>query len=301
VLLAVCLVGLQLAIDRGEQLDWFDSPEIVIEVFIAGIAGYMFIAHALTTRDTLFSSQLLRNRNFMIGLLMAVCVGWPFMGAMVLLPQFLQEVQGYNVMGAGVLMAPRGLGLMVAMAVLGRYAGLLDPRRVLSLGALLSAAGLMAFAFAPADAPATWLTLWLLVQGAGLGLIFVPINTVSFVTLAPALRTEGAALMTLARNIGGSLGVALIVRGISQDVTANAQRLSSIAQVSELQSQPSSLAWLLGEIHREALVIAYSNQYVLLTLLPLLLLPLVWLTVMPRGDRPGGTRSDQQTSELPPH
>jgi DHA2 family multidrug resistance protein len=301
VLLAGCLVGLQLAIDRGEQLDWFDSPEIVIEVFIAGIAGYMFIAHALTTRDTLFSSQLLRNRNFMIGLLMAVCVGWPFMGAMVLLPQFLQEVQGYNVMGAGVLMAPRGLGLMVAMAVLGRYAGLLDPRRVLSLGALLSAAGLMAFAFAPADAPATWLTLWLLVQGAGLGLIFVPINTVSFVTLAPALRTEGAALMTLARNIGGSLGVALIVRGISQDVTANAQRLSSIAQVSELQSQPSSLAWLLGEIHREALVIAYSNQYVLLTLLPLLLLPLVWLTVMPRGDRPGGTRSDQQTSELPPH
>jgi len=301
VLLAGCLVGLQLAIDRGEQLDWFDSPEIVIEVFIAGIAGYMFIAHALTTRDTLFSSQLLRNRNFMIGLLMAVCVGWPFMGAMVLLPQFLQEVQGYNVMGAGVLMAPRGLGLMVAMAVLGRYAGLLDPRRVLSLGALLSAAGLMAFAFAPADAPATWLTLWLLVQGAGLGLIFVPINTVSFVTLAPALRTEGAALMTLARNIGGSLGVALIVRGISQDVTANAQRLSSIAQVSELQSQPSSLAWLLGEIHREALVIAYSNQYVLLTLLPLLLLPLVWLTVMPRGDRSVGTRSAEQGSELPPH
>jgi DHA2 family multidrug resistance protein len=110
----------------------------------------------------------------------------------------------------------------------------------------------------------------------------VPINTVSFITLAPELRTEGAALMTLARNIGGSLGVALIVRGISQDVTANAQRLASIAQVSEFEPQSTVFAWLLGEIHREALVIAYSNQYALLTLMPLLLLPLVWLTVMPR-------------------
>jgi DHA2 family multidrug resistance protein len=172
---------------------------------------------------------------------------------------------------------------MVAMAVLGRYAAMLDPRRVLSVGALLSATGLLSFSFAPADAPVAWLTLWLVVQGVGLGLIFVPINTVSFVTLAPELRTEGAALMTLARNIGGSLGVALIVRGISQDVTANAQRLASIAQVSELEPQSPGFAWLLGEIHREALVIAYSNQYVLLTLMPLLLLPLVWLTVMPRA------------------
>ncbi|MFZ9477696.1 MAG: DHA2 family efflux MFS transporter permease subunit [Steroidobacteraceae bacterium] len=283
VLLALCLVALQLAVDRGEQLDWFDSAEIVIEVFVACVAGYMFVAHAFTARNTLFSGQLIRNRNFMIGLLMAVCVGWPFMGALVLLPQFLQEVQGYNVMGAGLLMAPRGLGLMVAMAVLGRYAAMLDPRRVLSVGALLSATGLLSFSFAPADAPAAWLTLWLVVQGVGLGLIFVPINTVSFVTLAPELRTEGAALMTLARNIGGSLGVALIVRGISQDVTANAQRLASIAQVSELEPQSPGFAWLLGEIHREALVIAYSNQYVLLTLMPLLLLPLVWLTVMPRA------------------
>lgn len=301
VLLALCLVTLQLAVDRGEQLDWFDSTEIVIEVFIAGVAGYMFVAHALTTNHTLFSGQLLRNRNYMIGLLMAVCVGWPFMGAMVLLPQFLQEVQGYNVMGAGVLMAPRGLGLMVAMGVLGRYAGMLDPRRVLSVGALLSATGLLSFSLAPADAPASWLTLWLVVQGVGLGLIFVPINTVSFVTLAPALRTKGAALMTLARNIGGSLGVALIVRGISQDVSANSQRLASTAQLSELELQSNSMAWLLSEIHREALVIAYSNQYVLLTIMPLLLLPLVWLTVMPRSGSPGVDRPTERAGDLPPH
>jgi len=136
--------------------------------------------------------------------------------------------------------------------------------------------GLLAFAWLPADVPADVLTGWLLLQGMGLGLIFVPLNTLTFITLPAEYRTEGAALMVLSRNLGSSLGVAMLVRGISTDAGANFDRLREIAHVPAADDL-SSFAWILQMAHREALVIAYSNQYVLLALMPAILLPFVWL------------------------
>lgn len=274
-LLATCIVTLQLAVDRGQQLDWFDSSEIVLEVCIGLLAGYMFIVHSATHSKPLFAGALLRDRNLVMGVLMSVLVGWPFMGSMVLLPQFLQEVQGYSVVDAGVLMAPRGLGLISAMMLLGRIGATVDLRVAFTLGCAINAVGLLAFAWLPGDVPASTLSGWLLMQGFGLGLIFVPLNTLTFVTLPALLRTEGASLMTLARNLGSSVGVAMLVRGISVDATANADRLRETAQ-GVATDDPSSIAWALHAVYREALVIAYSNQYVLLAVMPAVLLPCVW-------------------------
>jgi len=275
-LLVVCVLMLQLAIDRGQQLDWFDSPEIVLEVSIGLIAGYMFVVHSMSTERPLFAGGLRRDRNLVLGVAMSVLVGWPFMGSMVLLPQFLQEVQGYTVASAGVLMAPRGIGLILSMLVLSRVGSSIDLRAAFAFGCVMNTMGLLAFAWLPADVPADVLTGWLLLQGMGLGLIFVPLNTLTFITLPAEYRTEGAALMVLSRNLGSSLGVAMLVRGISTDAGANFDRLREIAHVPAADDL-SSFAWILQMAHREALVIAYSNQYVLLALMPAILLPFVWL------------------------
>ncbi|MFM7396322.1 MAG: DHA2 family efflux MFS transporter permease subunit [Gammaproteobacteria bacterium] len=287
-LLGISVLMLQLAIDRGQQLDWFDSAEIVIEISIGLIAGYMFIVHSFSSERPLFAGGLWRDRNLVLGVAMSVLVGWPFMGSMVLLPQFLQEVQGYSVAGAGVLMAPRGIGLIIAMLTLSRVASYIDLRLAFAVGCVLNSVGLLAFAWLPADVPADVLTGWLLMQGVGLGLIFVPLNTLTFITLSAEYRTEGAALMVLSRNLGSSIGVALLVQGISTDATANFDRLREIAHVAATDDT-GSLAWILQTIHREALVLAYSNQYVLLALMPAILLPCVWLM---RRNATSGTLSD---------
>lgn len=205
-------------------------------------------------------------------------VGWGFMGSMVLLPQFLQEIQGYSVVGAGILLAPRGIGLIIAMGILSRYASFLDPRHVFTFGCIVNSLGLLAFSFAPADAPPSWLVGWLLLQGIGLGLIFVPLNAVGFSSLQADYRTEGAALITLARNLGGSIGVAFLVQGISHDEIANTQRLIEIAHYPSDTVWPNTFLWFLGEVRREALFISYSNQYGFLTFLPFLMIPFIWLT-----------------------
>jgi len=280
-LLSVCIVCLQLALDRGDHLDWFDSTEIVVEVGIAILTGYMFAVHLRTGDNTLVTAGLLRDRNMRVGLVMSVLVGWPFMGAMVLLPQFLQEVQGYSVTSAGILLAPRGLGLMLSMMALGRFGVRLDARAVFSIGCLINAIGLSAVSNAPADAPASWLTGWLFFQGMGLGLMFVPLNTISFATLPASLRTEGAALLTLARNLGSGIGIAILIRGISHDASAAALHMAETSHAHLDLQDTGMLAWLLNEWHRESLVIAYANQHLVLAILPALLVPIVWLAKKP--------------------
>jgi DHA2 family multidrug resistance protein len=294
-LLALCILMLQLAVDRGQQLDWFDSPEIVIEVFLGVLAGYMFVVHSATSARPLFPGALLRDRNLVMGVGMSVLVGWPFMGSMVLLPQFLQEVQGYSVVDAGMLMAPRGFGLILSMLVLSRIGGAVDLRAAFTFGCVINAIGLLAFAWLPADVPADVLTGWLLLQGAGLGLIFVPLNTLTFTTLPAIHRTDGASLMVLARNLGSSIGVAMLVRGISVDATANADRLREIAR-GVTADDPMSVSWALHSVYREALVIAYSNQYVILAIMPAVLLPCVWLMQRPPVSDRSGAAADQAVS-----
>ena len=286
ILLVLTIVPLQLALDRGQQLDWFDSAEIVVECGIGLLAGWMFVVHMRTTDRPLFSPALAENRNLMIAIAMSLLVGWPFMGAMVMLPQFLQEVQGYPVVSAGLLLAPRGLGIMIGMLLVSRVGWRLDPRMIFSVGCVALSSGLFAFSFAPSDAPAWWLTAWLLWQGFGLGLVFVPLNTIGFATLPPRLRTAGAALLTLARNLGSSVGIAVLVSRVTDDAAASAQRLLETAHLDLSVADPSLIAWFGNELRRESLVLAYANQHVLLCVLPLVILPVVWLTSRPRFAAP---------------
>jgi DHA2 family multidrug resistance protein len=286
-LLAAGLICLQFAIDRGETLGWLDSAEIMVELLVAVLAAYMFVVHSMTCAAPLFDREMLANRNLSLSVVLSLLIGAPFMGAMVLMPAFLQEVQGQPVVSAGLLLAPRGLGVMVAMMMVGRIANTVDPRHLFALGCLLNSIGLYGMAQATADAPGAWLATWLLLQGFGLGLLFVPLNTIGFGTLAAHLRTEGAALVILARNVGSSIGVAVLVRLMSRDISANSAWLLERAHW-VMSGDRDSTAWFLTQLRREATVIAYSNQYLLLAVIPLLLVPMIWLSRPPVPEAGGG-------------
>ncbi len=286
-LLCSCLICLQFALDRGETLGWLDSAEIVVELAVVVLAGYMFVVHSMTSVAPLFDREMLANRNLSLSVAMSLLIGAPFMGGIVLMPAFLQEVQGQSVVSAGILLAPRGLGVMIAMIAVGRVAMIVDQRHVFALGCVLNSVGLYGMAQATADAPGAWLAWWLLVQGFGLGLLFVPLNTIGFGTLAPRLRTEGAALITLARNIGSGIGVAVLVRLISRDITTNSAYMLERAHW-VVSADRDSMAWFLFQLRREATVIAYSNQYLLLAVIPLVLMPMIWLSQAPPRAAPAG-------------
>ncbi|MFO1427991.1 MAG: DHA2 family efflux MFS transporter permease subunit [Steroidobacteraceae bacterium] len=289
-LLCAALVALQLSIDRGETLGWLDSSEIVVEFAVVTLASWMFVVHSFTASRPLVDRSLLRNRNMLVALLISVLIGWPLTGSMLMSPAFLQEVQGYPVIDAGSVLAARGVGFMASMYAAGRFANRVGLRLQYVVGCLLSAVGLYGQSQATADVAAGWLAGWLIVQGLGLGLLFVPLNTLAFATLPPPLRTEAAAIVTLARNIGSGVGVAFLVRSLGRDSREAAGWLLEQAHWRPGDSLDASFAWFSSALQREAAVIAYSRQYRQLALMALVMLPLILLMTRPaagEASRPG--------------
>lgn len=157
---------------------------------------------------------------------------------------------------------PRGLGLIVSILALSRIGPLINLRMAFSLRCVLKKVGLLAFAWLPADVLGNVLTGWLLLHDLGLGLMFVLLNTYTFSTLAPVHRIDGAAPMVLARNLGSSIGVAMLVRGISIDVAANVDHLRELTH-GVVAEDLRSIDIALRSVCREVLVIIYSNRYLI--------------------------------------
>lgn len=181
---------LQMFLDRGEQLDWFDSTEIRIESIGCLIAFLFFIAHTFTAIGTsFFDRRLLNDRNFITGLLFAFIVGMVLYATMALLPTLLQGLLGYPVVYTGMIMAPRGIGTMVAMLLVGRMLHSIDARAIMALGFTLTAVALSMMTGMTLDMDSRIITLSGIIQGLGIGFTFVPLSAVAFATLAPTCAT----------------------------------------------------------------------------------------------------------------
>ena len=224
--LSIAIGALQLMLDRGEQLGWFDSTEIVLMAAISAVAFYMFIAHSL--RQPRGPSSRWRSSptatSPSASLFMFVC-GVLLVASMALMAPFLQNVLGYPIIDAGMLLGTRGIGMMIAMLVAGRLAPKLDARILLFVGLSLCVFSLYyTIDFAPDTSERTivWTSI---VQGFGLGCMFVPLNTMALSTLPPALRTEGTAVWTLIRNLGSSIGVSVVIANLTNTTTLMHARL----------------------------------------------------------------------------
>ena len=285
--LAVGIGSLQLMLDRGEQLGWFDSSEIVAEAIASAVGFYFFFAHSLTTKAPFVRFESFRDRNYLGGIIFMSVIGVVLFGTMALVTPFLQNVIGYPIMTAGMLLASRGVGTLVGMMAVGRLLKLFEARYLILTGLVLTAYTLWQMVGFTNETQASTIVILSMVQGLGLGLVFVPLSTVAFATLPGHLRTEGTAILTLVRNIGSSVGISIVIANLTSTTTLMHARLAEYVnpfngalQMPDVTSvlnlaTDTGRALLDGLVTQQATIIAYANSYMLLMWLTLATLPLI--------------------------
>ncbi|HEX3970925.1 MAG TPA: DHA2 family efflux MFS transporter permease subunit [Stellaceae bacterium] len=297
--LSLAIGAFQIMLDRGEELDWFGAGEIVIEAILAAAAFYLFLVHSFTTRAPFVRPRLFRDRNFSAGIIFILIVGLTYYASLALQPPYLQELMNYPVVTSGLVMGPRGVGTMGAMIVVGRLVGRVDTRLLLGIGLVLSAWAFYEMTGWTPDIGVPTLIGVGLVQGMGLGFIFVPLSVVTLSTLPGEDRTEGAALYSLSRNIGSSAGIsifnALLTHNmqvnhatIAANVTATNRAFDNpiIAKIWDPMSAAGRAA-LDAVVNQQAQIIAYIDDYKLLLIATLAILPLLIVFKKPPPRAPG--------------
>ncbi|MEQ9464468.1 MAG: MDR family MFS transporter [Haliea sp.] len=296
-LLAVAVGALQLLLDRGEHVLWFESLEIQLYAVMICLALYLFTTHTLTSDRRFVSPALFRDRNYVTGVLFIFLVGIVLLATMALLPPFLQIWKGYPAVTTGLVLMPRGVGTMLGMMVVARLMQRFDPRLLIIVGMCTASLTLAEMARFTMEVGQTTLAMTGFVQGLGLGLVFIPTTTLAYATLAPHLRDEGAALFSLSRNLGSSIGVSLIMALLSRNMWINQQelaaRLNPGLRLPQGLDDPDTVAALPGEliatVTRQAAEIAYVNDFYLLMWVNLAAIPLVLLLRVPKHTRQTGT------------
>ena len=218
--LAIGIGALQLMLDRGETLDWFGAREVVIEAVLAGLGLYLFVVHMATSDRPFIAPAVFRDRNLCVSFVVMFSVGMLLLATSALLAPWLQTLANYPVEKAGLLLAPRGIGTMAAMMIAGRLSSRVDPRKLMALGVGLLCFSLWSMTGWTPDASQTTIVMNTIIQGAGLGFVFIPLQVVAFATLPQAVRTDGTALLSLFRNVGSAIGVSVTSTMLARNLQA---------------------------------------------------------------------------------
>ncbi len=214
--LAIGIGSLQIALDRGEQLGWMESNEIIAEFIISGIGFYYFFAHSLTASKPFIQFALFKDRNFVGGCVFMAVMGLVLFSTMALSSPFLQNVIGYPIITAGLLLASRGCGTFVAMMLVGRMMRYIEARTLIISGLSITCLSLFYMTAWTDQTGVSEIVTISIVQGFGFGLVFVPLSTVAFLTLPNHLRTDGTSMLTLMRNVASSIGISLVISQLTQ-------------------------------------------------------------------------------------
>ncbi len=285
--LAIGIGSLQLMLDRGEQVGWFEANEIWIEAIVSATGFYYFFAHSLTTPEPFVRFEMFKDRNFVSGCVFMLVIGLVLFGTMALITPFMQTLLGYPIQTAGFLLGSRGVGTLLTMMAAPRLMRLVESRYLILCGLLLSGGTLYVMTGWSFDTTQYTIVTTSIVQGVGLGLLFVPITNVAFSTLPGNMRNGGAAMTTLLRNIGSSVGISMVIANltsktnemharITEYVTPfnDALQMPDVASALNMHSDMGR-AILDAIVTQQAAMIAYINDYKLLMVLTLAMVPLV--------------------------
>jgi DHA2 family multidrug resistance protein len=290
--LALAVGSLQLMLDRGQLNDWFSSLETWIEAGVCAVSAYLFVVHVLTTRKAPFiSPALFKDRNFLAGNLFIFLIGVVLFATLALLPPLLQNLLGYPVVLTGLVTAPRGIGTLIAMIIVGRFGSRLDPRYVMAIGLTLTAASLWWMTNFYLQMDSNEIVWSGLLQGIGTGCVFAPLSTIAFSTLAPHLRNEGTAFFSLMRNLGSSVGISAVTTLLVRNTQIMHARLAEhvtpfndgLSPLSPGVPETQHLAGLDATVTHQAAMIAYNNDFKLMLILTVVAIPLVALLRAPRN------------------
>ncbi len=290
VLIAVAVASLQMMLDRGERNDWFGSAETIVECGLAIGCAWMFVIHMMTSDRTLFPRAILMDRNFVSALAFIFLVGIMMFSSMALIPPMLQTIYGYPIITAGLLMAPRGVGMLIVMQLVSKLVAKVDPRGMIVLGMLMIAYSLYQMTGLSLEAGSRIMVISGFIQGVGFGLVNVPLNTVAFRTIAAPHRTDAASLFNLMRNVGSSLGISVVTVMLARNIQiSHADMVSTMSAavtaavgsgaVQSLGGDTGGaiLAMVNGEITRQAAMVAYIDDFYLLMWGTIVAIPLVFL------------------------
>ena len=303
--LAIGIGSLQLMLDRGEQLGWFESWEIMAELIVSISGFYYFFAHSLTTREPFIRFELFRDRYFSGGCIFMVVIGIVLFATMALMTPFMQNQLGYPIVTAGLLLGARGCGTLCAMMSVNFLMKYTQARNLVGIGLLLTSFTLWQMTGFTSETTANMLIVTGVIQGCGLGLVFVPLSSISFRTLPGHLRTSGSAMLTLVRNIGSSIGISMVIANLTSKTTVmhgrimesvtpfnNALHMPDVAAAMDLNTD-AGRALLDAMVTKQAAVIAYQNDFLLLMYLTLATLPLLLLLGVPKQQKPAAKQGNE--------
>jgi DHA2 family multidrug resistance protein len=303
-LLAIGVAATQIMLDKGEQEDWFASP-LIVALLIAGVFALVaFVIRELRTRDPVVDLRIFKHATYSIGVFLTTVLGFVLFGSLILLPVMMQTLMGYSPVAAGIALAPRGMGSFVAMPLTGLATDRFDPRKLVGLGLILGAYSLFWFSWLNLDA-GYWDLFWpQFLQGFSLGLLFVPLTTVTMGAISRVEMGNAASMFNLMRNVGSSIGIAVVTTILTRRRIFHAETLSAhlspystatMDRVHQLQAYfvsrgsdaqtalQQAYAALSGGVHREAALLSFIDAFYLLGVIFLLMLPLLFLMRRPEG------------------
>ncbi len=302
--LSIALVSMQLMFDRGVDKDWFQSSEIITEAVIAGLGFYLFIVHMFTAQRPFIPLQLFEDVSFVSALGVMFALGLILLGSMALLPPYLENLSGYTVQQTGLLMTPRGFGTMFSMLLVPQLTKRFSPRYIAMAGALMMAWSMWDMSSWTPAIDIQRLIFVSAVQGIGLGFIFMTVQIIAFATLAPHLRTDGTAIYALARSIGMAIGVSITTVALSNSVqTVHSELAAHVTPFNRaLGVNAPAMFWspnipfgiqnINGEINHQALIISYSNDFLLMFYVALTIIPLLFLIRQPKKGAPAPSAAE---------
>jgi MFS transporter, DHA2 family, multidrug resistance protein len=289
VALSLAIGAFQTMLDRGEELDWFGSREIVVEACLAGLGLYVFLVQFSLVRKPFISPGLFKDINFVIGITFIFIVGIVLYATLALMAPYLQDLMNYPVVTAGVVLAPRGAGTMFAMVLAGWLVGRVSARMLIGIGFIVSAYSLYDMTLWTPDI-SEWTIISIgFIQGISVGLVFVPLSTIVFATLPQQLRTEASGVYSLMRSLGSAIGISVTGALLQTNTQINHAFIAGVVTPfnRSLQTGAASRFWnpdlthgaatLNEEITRQANIIGYVDDFKLMLILSIMALPLVLL------------------------
>jgi len=307
-LLVVGIGALQYVLDKGQQEDWFASTVITTLAVIAAVGLIALIVRELRTEHPIVDLYVFKDRSFATGVFLMTVVGFVLYGSLVLLPIMLQTLLGYSAVDAGEAMAPRGVGSLIMMPIVGALTAKIDARRLLIGGLIIGGVTMIWLGRLSLDA-GYWDIFWpQFLQGAGMALLFVPLTTVSMATIAPQRMGNATSLFNLMRNIGGSIGIALtgtylqrhrelvssalgehinVYDPVSRTVIEQITRGLIAAGSDTVTATQRAYVVLQGMLFRQASMVTFVTIFRVMGMVFLLMIPLVFLMRRPkRGGAP---------------
>ena len=288
---ALSLGCLQVVLDRGQEDDWFSSHFITVLVLVSALAFVLLVWRELKAHDPLVDVRLLLDKNFAVSFGLMLMLGFMLLGSTYLIPAFTQSLMGYRAMDAGLVLTPGGVVMIALLPFVGRSINKVDLRLLIAIGLVVGGLSLLWMTNFYLGISFDWMVLARMVQAASLAFLFIPINMLAFRDVPRDKTNNASALINLARNFGGSIGISVASTILTRREQFHQSRIVELMQgmnpaypdyahhlAAALGSTPDSqvtLAAIYQNVVQQATLLSYLDDFKLLGLFFLALLPLL--------------------------